>query len=194
MPGETEICNMALAMVGAENITSLDDPVRQAALCKLFYPNVRDAMLEEYIWSFALDRLTLTAATVNSEWGPEYRYQIPTDVLVVHRVYSDVTSERELVQNRDWKLEGSFIITTYTPIYAHVLKRVVSPSAYTNTFIQALTARLAAELCIPLTENATLQANLWSIYQTKLSDAVATDGRQGAREEYQTADLVKVRY
>jgi hypothetical protein len=60
-------------------------------------------------------------------------------------------------------------------------------------FVQALAARMAAELAIPLSENAQLQGTMWQLYGTKLAEAAARDGQQGSNEYITQRRLTGVR-
>jgi hypothetical protein len=54
------ICNLALAHIGQTQITSLDDGSTPAELCKQFFPEARDTMLQSRQWGFALRREELS--------------------------------------------------------------------------------------------------------------------------------------
>ena len=54
MATAVSICNQALSLVGANSIISLDDNTTEARLCKAIYEPVRDALLEEHAWTFAI--------------------------------------------------------------------------------------------------------------------------------------------
>lgn len=54
MESETSICNKALLNAGArKQIASLDENSNAARVCKLFYENTRDALLQEAQWTWA---------------------------------------------------------------------------------------------------------------------------------------------
>jgi hypothetical protein len=51
---DVEICNAALARIGAEAITSLTaDAKNTDRMCNVFYAKTRDDLLKKYAWSFA---------------------------------------------------------------------------------------------------------------------------------------------
>ena len=80
---EVSICNQALSLVGAKSITSLDDDVNEAKLCKLNYAPVRDAVLAEHDWTFATRWETLAASANPAPGEFTNEFPLPSDVLAV---------------------------------------------------------------------------------------------------------------
>ena len=74
MASETEIANAALDKLGEPPLTSFDDESRGARLAKRTYADLRDALLREYPWNFAMHRAELAADEDGPEWGYTYRY------------------------------------------------------------------------------------------------------------------------
>ena len=65
MVSETSIANQALLWLGGTVITSLDEDSREAIWMKNNYPFIRDAVLEERMWTFATDRAISTVADLD---------------------------------------------------------------------------------------------------------------------------------
>lgn len=63
---DVEICNSALAKLGAESITSLSDTTRRAVLCNRQYDKIRKKMLRMHPWNFAIKRVWLSPITETS--------------------------------------------------------------------------------------------------------------------------------
>lgn len=58
---EAALCNMALGYAGVNaRINSLDDPSAAARACKTYYEQLRDDMLSNFSWPFAIRRADLT--------------------------------------------------------------------------------------------------------------------------------------
>lgn len=187
MISETSICNQALSWLGAREITSLEDPSTEAEYCRNNYPFLRDAVLEERMWTFATERATSTVADLD-DWGILYKHPIPLDWMAVYRVYSDVNGT-----NSDWSREGRYILAPETTVYMWGLKRITDTGQMSTMFVEALAARLAADLAIPLTENRQLQVDMWNLYQQKLKEAAARDGMQGRNERVRDGGLITSR-
>lgn len=60
MKNRIDICNMALAQLGMEQISSWDDDRASARQVKIFYNVCKERLLREYNWSFAIKEEKLT--------------------------------------------------------------------------------------------------------------------------------------
>lgn len=190
---ETSICNQALGWLGQEPITSLNDPSRTAELCKINYDPLRETVLEEGNWSFALKRWVLDNPVVDTpdDWGDYFRFPVPADQLLVVGVFP---TDQERDQIKDWRVEDNHILASQDTIFVRTIANVTDVPRFTKTFIQALAARLAADLAIPITQSRTLQQDMWALYTAKLDEALAADGKQGAREGIRTNRLTGARW
>lgn len=183
MASEIEICNLALSYLGQAPITNLLSPQNATEqLCAINYPFSRDAILESHDWSFAVARLALTTPDPSTpNWGFNYQFQLPTDVLRVIWC-GDNQNEKEYAQF-DWRVEQRFIVTDANPVWIRYVRKVTDTTQYSPLFVQALACRLAMEMCVSITENVALYQRLTAMYGIKLSEAVANDGMQGRSEK-----------
>ena len=184
MASDVSICNTALSWIGGQLITSLDDESREAQLCKAVYEDVRDAVTAAHDWTFAIGRFDLpknAAAPVN---GYANGFQLPSEVLRV----MDVNC------GEDWRIEGQDIVTNEGSAKIRAVVRITDPTRFSALFVQALAARLAADLAIPLTQSKELQRQHYELYMTKLSEAVTNDGMQGKSRKITSSWLRSSRY
>lgn len=195
MVSEVSICNQALTWLGQDPLSSLDDRSATAEWMRNNYPFLRDAVLEERMWTFATRRLRSETAA-RDEFDVQYAHDIDSDWLGVYRVYRHMNSALpDAWPTADgWRREGDKILTNESVSYLWGLRRVTDPGKFTGLFTQALAARLAADAAIPLTENRALQADMWNLYQTKLADAAVRDGMQGTAERVGRSSMVTRRY
>lgn len=190
MASETEICNLALSLLGEEPITSIDDPQNKTEqLMAMQYPLMRDAVLSEADWSFALQRYRLGSPDpVAPVWGYTYKYTLPSEVLRV--VFcSDSTDESLYSPNFKWDIEGGYLVTNNSPVYIRAITRVTNNSLFSNLFIQALAARLAMEVCLAITSNQQLYSAMVAMYGEKLQLANTMDSMQGKARKFRTGQL-----
>ncbi|HHJ80413.1 MAG TPA: hypothetical protein ENJ65_02135, partial [Candidatus Tenderia electrophaga] len=141
MSSEVQICNQALSFLGAQLITSLDDNTVPAQLCKLHYAPLRDTVLSDGNWTFAMARRRLSADPTPPEFGWSNRYRLPNDLLRVVRVFTDASigARRSGVEHQR---EGDFLLVNYGgPLYLQYIARITDPSKFSPGFIQALAAR-----------------------------------------------------
>ena len=185
---DIEICNMALGQLGTAGIASLDDDSDEARACKTFYGPVRDAVLSDAAWSFALGLRVLNPDADAPIFKWAYKFTVPSDVARVHRA-DDGTGEYRM----QWEVLDNAVHADSTPVYVEVVRKVTDTSKYSPAFCMALATRLAAELCIPLTENRALHGDLWALYEKKIKAATRTDGSQGKSERIRSDYLKRVR-
>jgi hypothetical protein len=177
-----DICNVALSWLAANRITSFNDDSIEAQLCLANYAPLRDAVLEEHEWSFAIRRRKYGAVAL-SEGTPEenayegYRTKVRPDTIRVLEVRSDINFRTTDVLQ--WQLEEGYIISSQTPLYVRELYRNEDTISFSPAFNQALAARLASELCLPITESTRKQTVMYQLYITKLAEAKSMDGMQG---------------
>lgn len=187
MISETSICNQALAWLGAEHIDSLEDPTEAAQYCRDNYPFLRDTVLESRMWTFAKARQKSTVSD-RDEFDEYYLHTMPQDWLQVFHVWQTADG-----QEVEWSREGRNILAKTDIVYMVGIKRVTDTGFFSNLFVQALAARMAADLAIPLTENRALQSDMWNLYSLKMDEAAARDGQQGRNQKIISNSLIDAR-
>lgn len=194
MVSETHICNMALSWLGEDRISSMEETSTPAEYCRDNYPFARDAALEEHAWTFATDRAASTTADLDA-FGTSYMHNIPLDWLSVKRVYCTISGANpdNWTPLEGWRREGRFILASQATIHMWGTKRVVDTGYFSTLFINAVAARLAAQIATGVTENPQLEQMMWAKYRAFLADAAARDGVQGTRERIRSSRLTDAR-
>ncbi len=205
------ICNQALGWLGADTITSLNDPVREAQLCKDNFFDLRDAVLQEREWTFAVRRLILTPMVLSPVYGYENQFLLPTDVLRVLNIPTSLGTfgglpflaggaGADASQGLpDWRVEsspdgsGNIIVANVDRIRVRVIWRVTNETLWSPMFAQTVAARLAADLAMPLVNSRQLQQDMWNLYEMKLRRAGTMDGMQGRHAVKRSDQLTNVR-
>ncbi len=180
---EVSIANQALSFLGIDPINSFNDASQSAEWMRNNYPFLRDAVLEERMWTFATAR-GVSSSRDRDAWDECYVHAKPLGWLSVYRIK----------ECKDWRVEDNNILCDEPTIKLWGLKRVTDTGKFSSLFVQALAARLAADACIPLTENAQLQTVMWQLYQAKLADAATRDGQQGSNDYTVSDTLVASRW
>lgn len=193
MTSEVSICNQALTWVGANPITSLNERSNAAEWCRNNYPFIRDAVIQERTWTFATVRAVSTTAD-RDEWDTTYAHQVPLNWLSVFRVNRRVTLNGQVTPDISWRLEGGKVLSRWDTIYLWGLITITDTGKFPPVFVQALAARLAAEMSVPLAKNRQLQADNWGLYGDKMREAAARDGQQGANDYVTQHKLIDARY
>lgn len=171
----TAICNMALTKLGAERITSLTQDHNNARICNAEYEHVRNAVLTDHIWTFAQKRFALVATSETPAFTEDLMtvvYSKPTDFLQLNFVN---------IEEARVKVEGNRILSDTSNLKIKYTYEVTDTSLYHPKFVEAFATRLAAEIAIPIKENAKTAERLFAIYyDKKLPAAIAIDSMQGS--------------
>jgi len=189
---EVTICNLALSWLAGNLIISIDDDINEAKLCKANYELSRDAVLETIAWTFATKRYALTPEAAAPAWGYAYQFTIPADVIVL----LDVTANSDTpngANDLDWRREGNLILCDASKVYVKAIFKQTDPARYPPNFVQAVAARLAIEIAIPLTESTDLMRLMEGKYKDRLLIAAGTDGAQGKVDVIDSRHLTGVR-
>lgn len=189
---EVTICNLALSWLAGNLIISLDDDINEAKLCKANYELSRDSVLEAMAWTFATKRFMLTPEAEIPAWGYEKQFTIPADVITVLEATATPIKENG-ANDLDWRREENRIMANVDVVYIKALIRITDPTRFPPNFVQAVAARLATEIAIPLTESKELMMTMQGKYQDRLLTASATDGLQGKSDVTSPQELIGVR-
>lgn len=168
------ICNSALLKIGAERISSLSDDNKRAIACNEQYAKLRDEVLADHPWNFALKRATLAADATAPNWGYARRFPLPSDCLrVIETQYP----------NQIYKIESGFILTDESDIKILYVFQQTDVTKFSAKFCEALSLRIAADLAYHLAQSASLSQQLLASYSALLADARAVDAQEGSPAE-----------
>jgi hypothetical protein len=171
------ICNRALQKLGADRITSLNEDSRNARSCNAAYESIRDSELRTHPWLFAIRRAEL-AADSEAPLGDDYDYQytLPTDCLRILKPKNEAYL--------DWQIEGRNILSNETaPLTLRYIARITDPNVFDVEFVEAVAARLAAELCEELTQSNSKKAAAESDYEKAIKRARKTNAFESLSAE-----------
>lgn len=151
MASSTEICNLALVIIGQEPIITLDDTSKAARLCSRLYQPTLDALLRAYPWSFAIRRVKLAQEVETPIFGFLYQYALPSDCV---RIVS--TS----IPCNNYVVEGNKILTDEPMVELRYVHKTESANDFDAQFIQVLALRLAKMMCQSLTADQDLYVKI----------------------------------
>jgi len=198
---DVTICNRALGWVGGNRITNLDTTIDgsvEAQLCSDNYAAARDVVLEEGGWNFATKRYLLTPLTVKPPWGYSNQFLVPTNVIRVLRV-NDTPIDPDSGKGIPWRIEANeddsrVIMSDAEKLYIKTIIRIIDTTKFTPGMEQALSARLAMDLAIPIKRSVSLQETMATLYQQKLRIAMSTENMQGTSEKLTNNSLTLARF
>lgn len=186
MPSVVDICNKALDKLGQGPITSLDDGTKSANLCSRNWEMVRDEVLRDHPWNFAVRRAALAASTEIPAWGFAYKFPLPADNLRLLEVRDLSTAE--------YQVESGTILANDSVLYVRYIREVSDPNEYDVHFVNTVATRLAFELCEALTQSSTKKGELWEEYKQTKNDAKGVDGQENPPQQFEEDEWINVRY
>lgn len=141
-----DLCNQALARIGVEPIADLLEASAPAIACRLLYGPTRDSVLRMHHWSFAGSRARLASLDVSADgrWGGTYA--LPSDCIQARRLETAGAGQPP----PPYEIRGRRLLTDQAEPVLLYTRRVEDPVEFDPLFVQALSARLAADLVMPL--------------------------------------------
>lgn len=180
MASEVSICNRALAMLGANTITSLSDGSTEANVCNAVYADGRDAVLRSHPWSCAIQRATLAQLSSDPVWGFDKAYSLPNDPYCL--------SVLDLRETSQYRVEGRTLVCNTDTATIKYVAQITDPGQFDPALVFALACRIAAEVSYALTQNRALSNDMWSLSEKAITDAASYDGAEVGQEDI-TANL-----
>ena len=181
------LCSRALIRLGAQPITSFDDGSAEAEICNALYAQSRDALLSAYGWNFATSQSNLTALDEIPIGEYSNVFALPNDFL---RALTAGTGHKS--SGLDYRIMQGKLYTNATEV---ILTYIYRPheSEFPPFFDSVLISRMAAELCIPLTENTSRFDTLMRLSETEFSRARQLDAQQDRAQKITSFPLADVR-
>ena len=190
MASEVETINSALNMIGASNIIARTEDSKPARVTNQRFDYVRDAVCRSHPWNCLITRRTLAKDADAPTFGFTNQYTLPTDpycLRVLRLDYLDV----------DFRVEGRKIHCDEDTLNLIYLARITDTNEWDQLLIEAIAARLAADTAFALVQSTSLVGTLYSLYETKLSEARFVDATEGTPDNitnltdktYQEGDL-----
>lgn len=165
MSDKTEIANLALTMLAAENITDINEASESASRVRTVYTAVRNAVFAEHPWNFCSKDVQLGALNSKPVIGYSKEFQLPIDLVRLNDVY-DVYGTR-LEPGCYRVVNGNKLQCNTAPVIINYNTVIEDERLFPPLFVQAFSTRLAFELCYSITGSRTLQADLWELYNQK---------------------------
>lgn len=182
MPGETDVINVALRLVGAEPITSLTDGTPSANVADDLYEEVRDDLLRQNPWNFATKRRKLAQSATIPVFEFERAFPLPDDWIRTISVHDNDAGHGTVLYRHEQVGEQNVIMASSDEIWVRYVARVTDPNLMSSDFRRALAVALARDLSIALASSSTLQAQLASQADRALARARSVDAMGGFPE------------
>lgn len=180
-----QVCNLALLKLGSDTITSISEDTKQARLCNSIFNMMRDEVLRQHPWNFAMARAQLVNDVNDSpDFEFKYQFEVPDDFLRLIRLNDD---------RGRFKLEGSYILTDAATLDIIYISQMEDPTAWDPLFREAFATRLAAEISFGITGSNSLAQTLMAEYERKLQKAKTVDAQENYSDGFTVDELTRSR-
>lgn len=173
---ETDLVNVALRLIGANAITSLDDGSNEANVAQDLYEELRNDLLRSHPWNFATKRQKLAQLSSASGYEFDYAYPYPSDWLRTIAVHDNDAGTGTFLY-RTGQIDGqACIVTDSEDVWLTYVAQVTDPNIMDVSFRKALELALAQELAIPIAGSNTLEDQLRKKAERQIAKARSIDG------------------
>lgn len=180
------IFNMALTLLGQEPISDPDssDDAR-AIVLRQTYDICRQALLEEHLWNFALERTVLALDSTSPEFEYTNRFELPANCIRVVKMYD--TPEQ-------YKEEGNFVLSDTDSLNLIYVKNITDVTYFPALFTKVLAYDLAISCEYKITNNQNLQNSLIAQRQQALIKAKMVDAQKDQTNKSIKSGTSQARY
>ena len=181
MTSIVDICNSALNQIGASNIISLTEDSKAARICNQRFNFVRDSVFRAHPWNCLTTRTTIAPDAETPAFTFSAQFSLPVDPFCL-RVLQ--------LSNTDilYKIEGRKLLCNESTVEMLYIGRVTDANQYDLLLTETIAAALAADLAYPLVGSSALSANMFTLYQSKLTEARFVDATEGTPDNVINVD------
>lgn len=179
MASKLDIINRALVKVGQARISSIDENSKGATTIRTVYDQVRDTLMQSYVWNFAKVRVQLAADPAAPLFGFQRRYRLPPETLRVLGLADDTEPTRNYSSSRNaFKHEGEFVYTDVgAPLNLFITQRIEEAGMYPPDFANVLALDIALDIFYDVTKgtdryNTIRQDRAMAMRNAKLNHAI----------------------
>lgn len=189
MATQLSICNSALMRLGAEPITALIDNNKRAKLCNAHYTDIKQKLLYEHPWKFAIKRVSLTAEVTVPVFGFDNEFALPADYL---RAIFEVNGDHVDQTPHEWQREGNLILANDDTIFLRYIADVAE-SLFSPSFAEALAFQIAYELSYSLVQSTTYREQLLGETRLALQAARSHSAQEGTPQRITDDEFINIR-
>lgn len=163
MAQKIEIISNAMVLIGASPISSINEGT-EGIVGEALYENTYRALIANHSWRFATKQKQLSRLTTAPLQDFKYKYQIPSDCVVVVRT----------IDNSDYEIYADNIYSDNESLFIEYRYRV-DETLLPAHYVLALQFLLAAQFAIPITDNSQRAAVYEALYEKQLARAKYID-------------------
>ncbi len=201
MTSTVSIVNNALNIIGASNITELEENSKTARVMNQMYESIRDDFFRAHPWNCLIRRANLAQSVDTPAFDYAYQYALPTDpycLRVLEFQNGSMTYPYENLVGQGNKpffvIEGRNILTDSGTARIKYIARITDPTQYDAGLISVLAARLASEAAYAITGSTSVVQLADALYERKLREARFSDATENATVRLEASDFIEARF
>lgn len=195
MANTVEIANIALQMIGEQQITSFEDGTDNAREVLVRFSTARDVVLRDHPWNFAKARTRLALLNETPAFGWDFQFQLPEDLIrVLHVALGEGTFHPFAHHTGRYVIEGNKLLANEDQAFMIYVRREKNTELWDPLAVEALAARLASELAITITDDRQFAAQLRDDYREKLQRARSVDAKDEPPRRVESDSFITARF
>lgn len=175
MPGETDLANVALLLIGQTTITNRTDGSPTANTIDDIFDEVRDDLLRSHPWNFATKRQKLARSSTAPAFEFDFAYPLPADWIRTISVHNNDAGHGTLLYRMEYIGTQRAIVASADEIFLRYVYQVTDPNLMAPDFRRAFELALARDLAVPIASSNTLQEQLSAQFIRKIAQARSSD-------------------
>lgn len=195
------IYNLALSHIGQKPVSGTSDETQPEILaCNTHFPNARDSVLAQIAFPFNSAPVELEEyTTIDSASIPgwSYYYTYPASALAVWEVYASANaataSEKDFEVRYLPAVAAKIICSDEDDAYANTSYLVTDYTLWDDRFIEAVSYKLAASICVQLTGDVEMAARYRDMFQVMVSEAKRKSAREKRKKHQHTSAYKEAR-
>lgn len=204
MTSQVQIAKLALSHFGDRyDIASITEDSTEAEHVNLVYENAVRSVLRRYAWQFANAWITPTYLTsptdaagdpdVPGNW--DYMFTYPPDAVRILKIENPLGDREDPVRYAIGLNSAGIkvILCNEEEPEIKYTKYLSDPNYYDESFIMALSYRIASLVCVGLTGDGGMAQAMMQMYERELLTAAALSGSEGVEEVHPEAEWIKAR-
>lgn len=179
MASSIDICNLALAHIGASSISSFNEQSKSAIECNRFYEHSKKTALRDHKWNFATKEVELALLT-ETYLGFDYAYAYPIDCLVVQKIYNAYSKSKKIQYSVRASNDNSNRVILTNEVAPNIIytSNIENTNLFDSLFVDVFTWRLAIDLAQPIKGDLKLQEACLQSYVILINQAKAVDSNE----------------
>lgn len=193
MADYVSVANKALSLLGEnDQLRDPDDDSASARAIRAVWDTVRQEVLRDHPWNFAIRRKQLTASASWQGIGYAYAFPLPAGAEQCLRLLEILEPK---IRADDYSLEGGQILCDdLGPIAIRYVADVPDVTKWDALFVDAFASKLAFQICDRITGDLSRQSSMEAIYQRTLKKAKGVDAKENPPVPFEDSSWVTARY